>query len=74
MFEWAHWRRGLTFASLLAMVAGIGMALARPALDIGSPVPDLRLKGIDGRTYSLRDFKGTSWVVLAWYIRASTPG
>jgi peroxiredoxin len=36
-----------------------------PEVEIGKPVPEFSLKGIDGKTYSLADFKGRV-VVLEW--------
>ena len=38
------------------------------------PRPDFTLKGSDGKTYSLADFKGKKAVVLAWFPKAFTGG
>lgn len=37
-------------------------------------VPDFELKGSDGKTYKLSDFKGKQAVVIAWYPKAFTGG
>lgn len=74
MREWGRWSKGLAVGTLLTVVLGIGVAMARAALEIGSPVPDLRLVGTDGKTHSLRDYVGRQWVVVSWYPRASTSG
>lgn len=43
-------------------------------LQPGDPAPDFKLKGSDGKTYALSDFKGRQAVVLAWFPKAFTPG
>lgn len=40
----------------------------------GSKAPAFTLAASDGKTYSLGDFKNRSWVVLAWFPKAFTPG
>jgi len=35
-------------------------------IEIGKPAPDFELKGLDGATYKLSDFKGKT-VVLEWF-------
>ncbi len=47
---------------------------ARAAPQVGQAAPDFVLKGSDGQTYKLSDFKGKSAVVLAWYPKAFTGG
>ena len=59
---------------------GLGVALstadgadgAEPK--VGDKAPDFALKGSDGKTYSLADYKGKKAVVLAWFPKAMTPG
>jgi len=47
----------------LAMLAAF--MFLPPAVEVGKAVPDFSLKGIDGKSYSLSDFKGKV-VVLEW--------
>lgn len=49
-------------------LAALAVALTVPAFaagEVGSVAPDFKLQGIDGKTYSLADFKGKT-VVLEW--------
>jgi len=43
-------------------------------LKVGDPAPEFSLKGSDGKTYKLSDFRGKRAVVLAWFPKAFTPG
>lgn len=61
------------------MLVGLGLALsARSAsaddLKVGDAAPDFTLKGSDGKTYKLSDFKGKKAVVVAWFPKAFTGG
>jgi peroxiredoxin Q/BCP len=56
----------------LALAAGAGTASAQTR--VGEKAPPFSLKGTDGKTYSLDQFKGKSAVVLAWFPKADTPG
>lgn len=64
-------RRPLALLSSLALVAAIAAGIwlwaapARASVAVGQPAPAFSLKGIDGKTYSLADFKGKV-VVLEW--------
>jgi len=40
----------------------------------GDEAPDFTLPGSDGRSYHLRDFRGTRGVVIAWFPKAFTGG
>jgi peroxiredoxin Q/BCP len=60
-----HYTEEMIHALLLA---------AALALAVGSPAPDWKLRGSDGKTYSLADFKGKQGVVLAWFPKAGTSG
>jgi len=53
----------------------IACASARAAeLKPGDEAPAFSLPGSDGKTYSLKDYKGTQVVVLAWFPKAFTGG
>jgi peroxiredoxin Q/BCP len=41
---------------------------------VGDKAPNFELKGSDGKTYKLSDFKGQKPVVLAWFPKAFTGG
>jgi cytochrome oxidase Cu insertion factor (SCO1/SenC/PrrC family) len=43
-------------------------------LKVGDAAPDFTLRGTDGKTYKLSDFKGKKNVVLAFYVLAFTGG
>jgi cytochrome oxidase Cu insertion factor (SCO1/SenC/PrrC family) len=47
---------------------------ARMGLEIGDPAPDFELRDHSGRLIRLRDFRGKSSVVLAFFVYANTPG
>jgi hypothetical protein len=44
------------------------------ALAPGDPAPPFVLKGSDGLTYRLADYRGKQAVVLAWFAKAFTGG
>lgn len=58
----------------LAYAEGTGKPTDRNELKVGDPAPDFELKGSDGKTYRLADFRGKQIVVIAWYPKAFTPG
>ena len=73
----------LVSAAAAAIVAGAPMSAARPAgaaaagpivLAPGDPAPPFTMKGSDGRTYRLADYRGKQAVVLAWFAKAFTGG
>ena len=43
-------------------------------LKVGDVAPDWELKGSDGKTYKLSEYKGKQAVVVAWYPKALTGG
>ena len=43
-------------------------------LKVGDDAPDFALKGSDGKTYKLSDYKGKQAVVIAWFPKAFTGG
>ena len=47
---------------------------AAAELGVGDDVPDFKLVGSDGKTYTRADFKGKKAVVIAWYPKAFTGG
>jgi peroxiredoxin Q/BCP len=59
-------------AGILVVSVAAGAALAE--LKIGDQAPDFSLKGSDGNTYTLDQFKGKSAVVIAWFPKAFTGG
>jgi len=66
-------------ATLAAAMAGVVNVATRrivvsPELQPGDIAPDFTLPGSDGRTYRLRDFRGTRAVVIAWFPKAFTGG
>jgi peroxiredoxin Q/BCP len=69
-------KKALRLLSLALTIAG-GLLTARPALaqelKAGDQAPDFRLPGTDGKTYSLADLKGKTFV-LAWFPKAFTGG
>ena len=60
------------------MGLGVGLALlagaAADELKVGDKAPAFELRGSDGKTYTLDQFKGKSGVVVAWFPRAKTKG
>jgi peroxiredoxin Q/BCP len=70
----ANWLKvGFTMALGVA-AAVIGRAQGGPDLKVGDAAPNFSLRGSDGKTYTLAEFKGTSAVVLAWFPKAFTGG
>jgi peroxiredoxin Q/BCP len=70
--------RTRTLASSLALAAGLlvcaGTVVLAAELKVGDPAPNFSLKGSDGKTYALADFKGKKPVVIAWFPKAFTGG
>jgi len=68
----------MTRVLLLIMVLGALSILfplsAKAQLKVGDRAPDFALQDQRGDTLKLSDFEGKKTVVLAFYIKASTPG
>ena len=60
----------------LAVLAGGTAAFAddKSELKPGDKAPDFKLKGTNGKEYTLGQFKGKQAVVIAWFPKADTPG
>jgi thiol-disulfide isomerase/thioredoxin len=54
----------VALAALLAPPVAARADDAHPTLALGSPAPDFRLPGVDGRTYALADFKDSAVLVV----------
>jgi thioredoxin-dependent peroxiredoxin len=55
------------------VLSGVGVVSAAD-LKVGDKAPPFTMKGSDGKTYSLDQFKGKQAVVVAWYPKAFTGG
>ena len=65
---------GITALLGLGIVLNGGRGRAADEPKVGDKAPDFSLKGSDGKTYSLADFKGKKAVVIAWFPKAFTGG
>ena len=61
------------FSILLAAPAMV-MGAKEKELKVGDPAPEFSMKGSDGKTYKLADFKGKKAFVIAWFPKAFTGG
>jgi len=64
----------LAAAAMLATSAQTASAADAPMLKKGDAAPNFTLKGSDGKTYKLSQFKGKKAVVVAWFPKAFTGG
>jgi len=60
--------------SLFALLVSSGLLVSAAELKVGDNAPNFELKGSDGKTYRLSDFKGKKPVVIAWFPKAFTGG
>jgi len=62
-----HPIRSLLFSALLSLVSLSGLAAEHPpALAIGSPLPEFKLMGVDGKTYTPADFAAAKFLVVVF--------
>jgi len=62
---------------ILTMVLSLAMAWGATnaaELKLGDDAPAFSLPGSDGKTHSLKDFRGKQMIVLAWFPKAFTGG
>ena len=64
----------LAAAAMLATTAQTVAAADAPMLKKGDAAPNFTLKGSDGKTYKLSQFRGKKAVVVAWFPKAFTGG
>jgi peroxiredoxin Q/BCP len=63
-----------------SLLVGIGVALMLSSsaeaaeLKVGDKAPEFEMKGSDGKTYKLSQFKDKQAVVVAWYPKDFTGG
>lgn len=67
-------KRTKTLITVLAVGLLGTVVSARADLAPGDDIPEFSMKGSDGKTYSLDDFKGKQAFVIAWYPKAFTGG
>jgi peroxiredoxin Q/BCP len=60
--------------SLFALLVSPTLFVSAAELKVGDNAPNFELKGSDGKTYRLSDFKGKKPVVIAWFPKAFTGG
>ncbi len=66
--------RVLRLIALAAAMMLLSSGMAKAGLKIGDAAPDFSLPDQSGQTVRLSDFRGKRAVVLAFYIKAGTPG
>ncbi len=59
---------------LFSLALFMSTSFAAESLKTGDDAPAFELKGSDGKTYKLADFKGKQAVVVAWFPKAFTGG
>lgn len=64
----------LRLLSTILASAGLLVSALGAELKAGDAAPDFELKGSDGKTYKLSEFKGKKPVVVAWFPKAFTGG
>lgn len=69
--QWLRFGVGMVL-SLAAAVTG--RAQNTVELKVGDDAPNFSLRGSDGKTHTLAEYKGKSAVVLAWFPKAFTGG
>lgn len=69
--SWFHSLAAVLSAGVLLTSITVGHAAE---LKVGDDAPDFELKGSDGKSYKLSNFKGKQAVVVAWFPKAFTGG
>lgn len=70
-----HLRRGLIIVAVVLVTGGCMILFGgKTALKVGDRAPDFALADQSGAVTKLSDFRGKKNVVLAFYIKAFTPG
>jgi peroxiredoxin len=64
----------LSMVCLPVVAAMAEPAAGPPGLKVGDKAPDFVLRGSDGKEHALKDFRGKSWVAVAWFPKAFTGG
>ena len=64
----------LAVTAIVASAAAVFAADDKAAPKVGDKAPDFKLKGSDGKDYTLAQFKGKQAVVIAWFPKAFTGG
>ena len=63
------------FLAAAGLLLALSAAYAEdPPVKEGDKAPDFKLKGSDGKDYTLKQFKGNQAVVIAWFPKAFTGG
>ncbi len=65
---------GLVLSAALVLAAPAVAQEEEGGLAVGDTAPDFSLKGSDGETYTLAQFKGEKNVILAFFPKAFTGG
>jgi thioredoxin-dependent peroxiredoxin len=60
--------------TFIIMAGFLTTLLGAADLKVGDAAPNFALKGSDGKTYKLSDYKGKQAVVIAWFPKAFTGG
>ena len=67
-------RRAAAFGMGLAAALSLSGSARAAELKVGDKAPAFSMKGTDGKTYTLDQFKGKQAVVVAWFPKAFTGG
>ena len=72
---YAHFLAALGLCAMgLCVALSTAHAEDKPVAKEGEKAPDFKLKGSDGKEYSLKQFAGKQAVVIAWFPKAFTGG
>lgn len=66
--------RHMVALGAVMLLAGGAMAQTPGELKVGDMAPEFSLKGTDGKTHTLSDYRGKKAVVVAWFPKAFTQG